>query len=350
MKHNLDTNIDYFDRHLNKIRRTASHACVFLIVLATIPVAIARVVDKWDIASLVQLVCTLILICVSIYVLSQGYRKTVGIMIYGIDMVLMAIVTLDPQGNELVVLFFITPLLVAYLFFSSRTAFALSTFSYSFLSYLYFLQYIDTESESYAFEMVLLVFAGISYVAGLHVVVGLRHSIEKKLISVAHTDALTNLPNRMYFDQRLAQEISRSEREKTPLCLGLVDLDHFKSVNDSYGHECGDKVLTKVASLISDSIRDQDIACRVGGEELAVVMPSVSHKEAQDILERLRVTIQNTPFLWRSQQINLTISAGLYEYDDLQTKQSLYAKADEALYLAKQNGRNQTVYLGRGSE
>ncbi|GEM_PF-1905387 len=340
MKHNVDINIDYFDRHLNKVRRNVSLACIFLIVLATVPVAIARAVDGWDINSLLQLISTCILISVFAYVYSKGYVKAVGIIIYCVDMVLMSVVTLDPQGNELIVLFFITPLLVAYLFFTPRYSCLVSICSYAFLSTLYFIQYVDVGSPSYHFELVLLVLAGISSIAGLHVVIGLRHSIEKKLIDVAHTDALTRLPNRMYFDERLTQEFSRADRDKTPLCLGLIDLDNFKLVNDTYGHECGDSILIQVAALVDESIRAEDIACRVGGEELAVIMPNTPIEEACETLERLRITIRDARFPWKSYLVSLTVSAGISEYKAPMPKDSVYAKADEALYRAKQQGRN----------
>jgi diguanylate cyclase (GGDEF)-like protein len=343
VKHHVDTNIDYFDRHLDRIRRNVALACVFLIVLATIPVAIARASNGWDLTSLIQFVCTFVLLAVFIYVYAKGYLKGIGVIIYCVDMVLMSVVTLDTQGNQLIVLFFITPLLVAYLFFSSKSALAISIFSYAFLSYLYFLEYVEVSSPSYHFEIVLLVFAGISSIAGLHVVIGLRHSIEKKLISAAHTDALTGLPNRMYFDERLAQEFSRADREKTPLCLGLIDLDHFKVVNDTYGHECGDHVLVHLANLIDESIRAGDIVCRVGGEELVVLMPNTAIEEAGEILERLRMTIQNASIPWKSHSISLTASTGLSEYKAQRDKETIYTNADQALYSAKQRGRNQVV-------
>lgn len=343
MKHNVDTNIDYFDRHLNRIRRNVALVCIFLIVLATIPVAIARATNGWDVASFIQFTSTFILLAVFTYVYIKDYLKIIGVIIYCIDMVLMSVVTLDPQGNELIVLFFITPLLVAYLFFPFKRALFVSIFSYTFLSCLYYIEYVDVSSPSYHFEIVLLVFAGISSVAGLHVVIGLRHSIERQLISAAHTDALTGLPNRMYFDVRLEQEFSRADRDKTPLCLGLIDLDHFKLVNDTYGHECGDQVLVHLAKLIDESIRASDIVCRVGGEELVVLMPNAAMEEAQEILERLRLAIENTSIPWKSHRIALTASTGLAEYTSLQDKDDLYAKADKALYLAKQRGRNQVI-------
>lgn len=336
----LDTNTDYFERHLDKIRRTVSLACIFLIVLATIPVAIARAKNGWDIATLIQLLSTMALIGIFAFVYFRGYKKLVGVIIYCIDMVLMSVVTLDPQGNQLIVLFFITPLLVAYLFFPARAAFLASVFSYVFLSYLFYVQYLSSNIADHIFEMVLIVFAGISSIVGLHVVIGLRYGIEKKLLDIAHTDALTGLPNRMYFDQRLAQELARSDRDHTTLCIGLIDLDHFKRVNDTYGHECGDRVLTQVAHLIADSIRASDTACRVGGEEIVVIMPNTNIDEAYALVERVRLKIQDLPIEWRQHRLEITISTGLTEYQPRSDHQSLYARADKALYQAKQQGRN----------
>ncbi len=350
MKHNIDSNIDYFDRHLNRIRRNVSLVCIFLILFATVPVAISRAINGWDLTSIVQLGCSLILVLSFIFVLIKGYIKAVGVLIYFIDMMLMTVVTYDPQGNELIVLFFITPLMVAYLFFSSRSALIASIFSYVFLGYLYFLQYMEVGSPSFVLEMVLLVFAGFSSVAGLHVVIGLRHSIEHKLISIAQTDALTELPNKMYFNERLDQEISRASREHSPLCLGLIDLDHFKQVNDSYGHECGDRVLAHVANLINESVRATDTACRVGGEEFVIIMPNTKFEEAHHMLERLRVVIENAPFKWKSHRINLTASMGLSKLKVTDGNNSIFADADNAMYLAKQKGRNQVVFIDAEKE
>lgn len=285
-----------------------------MIILATIPVSIVRAKNGWDLTSYIQFRSTFILLAVFTYVYTKGYRKIIGVIIYCIDMALMSAVTLDPQGNQLIVLFFSTPLLVAYLFFPFSKALIVSIFSYTFLSCLYFIEYVDVGSSSYHFETVLLIFAGISSIAGMHVVIGLRHSIERQLIAAAHTDALTSLPNRMYFDVRLEQEFSRADREDTPLCLGLIDLDHFKVVNDTYGHECGDLVLIHLAKLIDDSIRATDIVCRVGGEEFVVLMPNTAIDEAQDILERLRLSIEGASIPWESHHIALTASTGLAKY------------------------------------
>ena len=343
MSHDLDTNIDYFDRHLDVVRRKFSLVCIFLIVLATIPVAIVRAVDGWDLTAYIQFSSTLILVYLFVVVYLKGYKKYVGATIYVVDMVLMSVVILDPLGDQLIALFFITPLLVAYLFFSSKTALLISIFSYCVLVSLYCMQYIDMESEKYIFEMVLLIFSGVSCVAGLHVVIGLRHDIEEKLIGIAHTDALTHLPNRMYFNERLLQEVSRADREGTPLCLSLLDLDHFKVINDTYGHVCGDKILYQIGELINDSIREQDIACRVGGEEIAIIMPNIKGDEAFAVLERLRKAVAENPIVSNQQEIHVTISIGFAEYQNNQELGQLYMQADAAMYKAKEKGRNLVI-------
>lgn len=344
MNHHIDSNIDYFDRYLNRIRRNVSLICIFLIVLATVPVAISRATQGWDIASVIQLICSLILIILFLIVAKSGYLKFIGVTIYWVDMVLMSVVTLDPQGSPLIVLFFITPLLVAYLFFSKKSAFLASIFSYVFLSILFHIQYLQPGKEGYTLELVLLIFAGISSVLGLHVVVGLRHSIEDKLIGVAQTDALTHLPNRMYFNERLDQEISRAKREETPLCLGLIDLDHFKAINDTHGHECGDGVLAHIAKLISSSTRTMDTPCRVGGEEFVIIMPNTNSDEARHLLERLIKLIEESPFKWKTTSLSLTASVGLSELK-IHYDHNIYADADAAMYMAKQRGRNQVVSI-----
>jgi len=345
MNHHIDVNIDYFDRYLNRIRRNVSMVCIFLIILATIPVAVSRALQGWDVATSIQLLSAIILIALFVYVALKRYTKWVGVAIYWIDMLLMAVVTLDPQGSQLILLFFITPLLVAYLFFSKSTAFVASVFSYLFLSVLYYMQYMDPDDSSYLLDLVMLVFGGISSVLGLHVVIGFRHSIEEKLINVAQTDALTGLPNRMYFDERLDQEISRAEREESPLCLGLIDLDHFKKINDTHGHECGDEVLKHIAQNISRAIRATDTPCRVGGEEFVIIMPNTDFQSAHSSLERLRKLIEQTPFHWKGKPLSLTASMGLSELKLKHNKNSIFADADDAMYLAKKRGRNQVAYV-----
>ena len=166
------------------------------------------------------------------------------------------------------------------------------------------------------------------------------------ILQYATLDALTNLNNRRQFEIRLGQEISITKRQNNPLCAMMVDIDFFKSVNDTYGHAAGDEVLRTVASIIKQALRESDIPARYGGEEFAVLLPYTHIEEAKIVGERLRKTVESTPIIvniedQEPQTINVTISMGLAEYNQTETGEVLFERADKALYEAKTNGRNQ---------
>ncbi|WP_326491136.1 MULTISPECIES: GGDEF domain-containing protein [Thermus] len=149
----------------------------------------------------------------------------------------------------------------------------------------------------------------------------------------ALTCALTGLPNRRAFELALAREISRAERYGTPFSLVLVDLDHFKRINDTLGHDYGDELLRRVARLLVDQVRREDVVARWGGEEFALLLPSTRAEDAQRIAERLRQVLQ-------AQNLGLTASFGVAEYVLGEEEDSLFRRADQALYRAKDAGRN----------
>lgn len=166
------------------------------------------------------------------------------------------------------------------------------------------------------------------------------------ILQYATLDALTNLNNRRQFEIRLGQEISITKRQNNPLCAMMVDIDFFKSVNDTYGHAAGDEVLRTVASIIKQALRESDIPARYGGEEFAVLLPYTHIEEAKIVGERLRKAVESTPIIvniedQEPQTINVTISMGLAEYNQTETGEVLFERADKALYKAKTNGRNQ---------
>ena len=166
------------------------------------------------------------------------------------------------------------------------------------------------------------------------------------ILQYATLDALTNLNNRRQFEIRLGQEISITKRQGKPLCAMMVDIDFFKSVNDTHGHAAGDEVLRTVAGIIKQALRESDIPARYGGEEFAVLLPFTHIPEAQIVGERLRKAVETTPVTIYQEtedekQINVTISMGLAEYDGQESGESLFERADKALYEAKTNGRNQ---------
>jgi len=159
----------------------------------------------------------------------------------------------------------------------------------------------------------------------------------------AITDTMTKLYLKRYFQLRLDDEIKRADRYHNKVTLMMTDIDHFKRINDTYGHTKGDEVLIAVAKAIKDNFRDVDVPVRYGGEEFAVIMPEISKEEALIPAERLRKTVEKIPFVLNGESVKVTISIGLAEYaEDAQTPLQLIEAADAALYRSKESGRNQT--------
>ncbi len=167
----------------------------------------------------------------------------------------------------------------------------------------------------------------------------------KQKFSMAVTDSLTGLHNRHFLNAHLENLVSKSNQDVKPLSLMILDMDHFKMVNDTYGHDVGDQVLVELAKRITNGIRTSDLAARVGGEEFVIVMPNASLEAAMVVAERIRKSIEEKPFLIThssASELYKTVSIGLsilnQESDDVA---SLMKRADDALYMAKNNGRNQ---------
>jgi two-component system cell cycle response regulator len=160
---------------------------------------------------------------------------------------------------------------------------------------------------------------------------------QRQAEKMAETDPLTNIYNRRKFSRVLDLEIQRVERYDRSLSIVLLDIDHFKRVNDTYGHDTGDYVLRRVTELIKDNIRITDILARYGGEEFVIILPETDVKGASRQIERMRKTIEKTSFDGVG---NLTISAGIVGYMGGDSCKSMITRADKALYLAKEEGRN----------
>jgi diguanylate cyclase (GGDEF)-like protein len=163
-------------------------------------------------------------------------------------------------------------------------------------------------------------------------------TINKLLETQATTDALTGIYNRIKFNTSLTMEMARSERYQSPLSLILFDIDHFKNVNDTYGHSAGDNVLKRLAKRIQASIRETDIFARWGGEEFVILAPGLFIMEAVQLAEKLRRNIEELYFI-KPQKITLSFGVAAFKKGDSSTV--LINRADEALYRAKENGRNQ---------
>jgi len=165
---------------------------------------------------------------------------------------------------------------------------------------------------------------------------------KESLADLAFHDKLTKLFNRRYFDSKLLDEITRSIRYRHPLCLLMIDIDHFKSFNDTYGHQKGDLVLAAVAGILVKSLRSEDIVCRYGGEEIAVILPETIGKNACKVAENCRGKVEQ---LSKDQaEVVVTVSIGVAELPAKNsTPENLIKAADEALYKAKAAGRNKVV-------
>ena len=164
---------------------------------------------------------------------------------------------------------------------------------------------------------------------------------QRELREQANSDTLTGLPNRRFFDQVANKELSLMKRQKEYFAVLMLDIDHFKSVNDTHGHAAGDEVLVQVAHTLSKTIREEDMVARTGGEEFVVASPYTNRLAAIVLAERLRKAVEALEIQFEGNLIPVTISIGIaLQPQDGDNIEEIMAAADERLYTAKQNGRN----------
>jgi diguanylate cyclase (GGDEF)-like protein len=161
------------------------------------------------------------------------------------------------------------------------------------------------------------------------------------LEQAAVTDALTGMYNRRYFDDALKEYLDEFGRISRPVGLMVLDLDHFKQVNDTHGHDVGDEVLRAVAGCLKDLTRYHDVSARLGGEEFAVLVPNMDDGQLMKFAERIRKAIAAMPILSGNVRLKITTSVGLAVWDGRETAENFYRRADKQLYHAKRAGRNQ---------
>ncbi len=181
---------------------------------------------------------------------------------------------------------------------------------------------------------------------------------QRRLAELAVRDGLTKAFNRRYLDRRLADEIARAERFGRPLSLALVDIDHFKQVNDARGHQCGDRALAAVSAALRSGLRESDVLARYGGEEFCILLLETEPAAALATVERLRAAVAATPIQatgpdeepaegsFRADPFTLTVSAGVAGLMPGEGPAALLERADAALYRAKRRGRNRVVAAG----
>lgn len=160
----------------------------------------------------------------------------------------------------------------------------------------------------------------------------------------AQHDALTGIANRSAYDDRITVEIARKNQDKRRrLSLAVIDIDKFKNVNDSFGHNAGDKVLRNVAEICVSNVRSNDFLARYGGEEFVLVLPETSADEAYRVTEKLRREIESKGFYYDGQRVPITVSVGIAEFADQHSADEVFQRADRALYAAKEGGRNRCI-------
>lgn len=182
-----------------------------------------------------------------------------------------------------------------------------------------------------------------------HLALALRNALLYRQVKIqADRDGLTKIGNRRSFEERLSSEAARHGRYDQPLSMILVDLDHFKRVNDTHGHPAGDEVLREMAMLLGEGLRSSDYPARYGGEEFAVILPHTSREQAALLAERLRQRVAEREFRTGASKdvLALTVSAGVASLPSGGSAQDLVLLADQALYVAKNNGRNRVVLAG----
>lgn len=161
------------------------------------------------------------------------------------------------------------------------------------------------------------------------------------------TDGLTNLYNRRHFELTFDREFKRARRYKSDLSIAVIDIDLFKSFNDTYGHSCGDYVLKELAYLLVENFRQTDIIFRYGGEEFVILLTETPLESAIIPLERLRREVENNNFRYKGRNLKVTISGGISSNNDIENLWDMFDLADKALYSAKESGRNMIKLTGQ---
>ncbi|MCV2401680.1 diguanylate cyclase [Marinomonas sp. C2222] len=170
----------------------------------------------------------------------------------------------------------------------------------------------------------------------------LRSMLQEKLAQ-AITDSLTELPNRMAYQDAVSTLCKKSHQSKQPLCLAVCDIDHFKRVNDTWGHLAGDKVLRLVPKQIQSTLAKEDSIFRYGGEEFVIIFPNTNAAQAAQRAEDIRRAVEKTPFNMQGKPVSISISIGVAELSPAEDPESLFFRADKLLYSAKESGRNRVM-------
>ena len=207
------------------------------------------------------------------------------------------------------------------------------------VGYLWWISRHGPEAYSRSFLLIIVAVAMMMGIVALRHIMRQSREIELHLAE-AHADVLTGLANRRAFDMELSRRLAQRQRQGTPLCLLIIDIDNFKSFNDEFGHLAGDAILKELANVLEATARHMDFVARLGGDEFAVLLPGSNLDQASNGAERLRSAISDSPLQYEGHEHTLTVSIGLAEAQPDDDPASLLKRSDSALYAAKEAGRN----------
>ena len=209
---------------------------------------------------------------------------------------------------------------------------------------LYFYKYDVALGPETLIDLTNPIACGVLMIIFMHIYEGRRTQAYLALQHIAHTDALTGVASRGSFEHSLIQSIHEAERTRNPMTLVILDIDHFKSVNDRWGHDAGDKALQHICSLLGERLRITDTLGRLGGEEFALVLRNTDCTQAKPLIESIRAQLHKTPLQYGKHTIELSATFGIAEWpSDGLTVDELYRCVDKRLYSGKDRGRNQVV-------
>ncbi len=210
--------------------------------------------------------------------------------------------------------------------------------------FFFYHQLAALDSARVMIDLLNPVFCGILIVLFMHLYETRRSDAQERLVLLAQTDALTGLSNRSYFQTTLSRTINEAGRSQNRFALVLMDIDHFKQVNDTLGHDAGDEVLRHIGERLSERLRNTDFVARLGGEEFGLILRDVDRAQARALVDELRQRIENHRVAYGDTHIQVTASFGVgFWPGDASRPNDLYRVADRRLYSAKHAGRNRTV-------
>ncbi|MDL0431889.1 diguanylate cyclase [Marinobacter sp. TBZ242] len=234
--------------------------------------------------------------------------------------------------------------IISHLLMGRRLGLAVSVFYMGVAAVIFLYRHLDQPEMMQALPITNIAVISLCILVFSHVYEVTRETSERRLMKMAQTDPLTGLANRARLSDIFEREKNRAQRYSTPVSVLVLDLDHFKSVNDDHGHETGDLALQHVARIFRECLRATDLPARLGGEEFGILLSNTNSQQALEVAEKIRLAVASTPLAINSNAVRLTLSGGVAELGiDGDTLRDLVREADTRLYTAKESGRNQIV-------